>query len=251
MQKLCVIIPIYKEEITVNEELSIERTCDILSRRDIFFIAPFGIDENRYQHFLQKRNVRIKYFDPIFFKGICGYNKLMLNIHFYQEFSSYDYMLIAQPDAYILSGKDELDVFMSKEYQYWGAPWDPYLKIYCVDLKGIRLFGKLFKPVICKSGNGGFSLRHINSTIRLLNMKKITVKLWCNNYNEDGFFAYFGHSSELDWFNCPSEKEASHFALETNMKEILMSGQKVFAVHAWEKAFANYSELKPFIMPSD
>lgn len=245
---LCVVIPIYKTTLEEMEERSIERTCRILSKRDIFFVAPEGLQMDNYASFLNKKNVSVEYFAPKYFRGISGYNRLMLEKRFYERFTAYEYMLIAQPDAFILSNSDSIDEFMKKGYQYWGAPWKPYLKIYCLDIKGARHFGNILKPVICKSGNGGFSLRHIKATLELLKRRRITAKLWCNNYNEDGFYAYFGHSNEFDWFNCPSEEEAFDFALEAEMKSILSSGHQVFAVHAWEKMLpGGYEELKKFI----
>lgn len=248
MYDLCVIIPIYKVTPAEMEVRSMERTCEVLSGRDIYFVAPREMKTDNYERFLNKENVKIQFFDARFFKGISGYNRLMLEKRFYERFSAYDYMLIAQPDAFILSNSDRIDAFMRKGYQYWGAPWKPYLKIYCLDVKGARHFEKILRPVICKSGNGGFSLRHIKSTIELLKRRRITAKLWCNNYNEDGFYAYFGHSNEFDWFNCPSEEEASEFALEADMKFILSSGYQVFAVHAWEKMLpGGYEELKKYI----
>ena len=248
---LCVVIPIYKTTLEKMEECSIERTCEVLSRRDIFFVAPEGLQTDNYARFLNKENVKVEYFAPKFFRGISGYNIMMFEMRFYERFSAYDYMLIAQPDAYILSGRDELDAFMKKGYQYWGAPWNPPLIIYRFDFKGVRYLGKFLKPVICKSGNGGFSLRHIASTVKLLNKKRITAKLWCNNYNEDGFFAYFGHNSSMKWFNCPPLEDAASFALEADMKEALASGKDVFAVHAWEKMLGEYSNLKKYIRTLD
>ena len=251
MHELCVIIPVYKVTPTEMELRSIERTCEVLSGRDIYFVAPREMQTDNYDRFLNKENVSIQFFDARFFRGISGYNRLMLDKRFYQRFSAYTYMLIAQPDAYILSSRDQMDSFMEKGYHYWGAPWNPPLKIYRIDVKGVSFFGKFLKPVICKSGNGGFSLRHIHSTLALLKKRWITAKIWCHNFNEDGFFAYFGHSREYDWFHCPSVEEASAFALEVDMKSVLASGKKVFAVHAWEKMLDSYEELQKYIEPAE
>ena len=251
MKKLCVIIPIYKEVIPEVEKLSIERTCQVLAQRDVFFVAPEELQTDNYKFYLQRNNVGIKRFKARYFMGIRGYNKLMLEEFFYQEFATYDYMLIAQPDAFILSNEDKMDFFMSQGYQYWGAPWNPPLKIYRFDMKGARYFGNFLKPVVCKSGNGGFSLRQIAPTIRLLKEKKVTAKFWCKNYNEDGFFSYFGHSEKIGWFNCPSADEAAAFALEADMKEMLASGKNTFAVHAWKKMLGEYCNLEKYLMPME
>ncbi len=247
MKKLCVIIPVYKTELNAMEEESVFRTFQILASRDICFVAPEGLDITYYLNFFENREPNFVFLEKEFFEGIQGYNKLMLDPAFYNRFSNYEYMLIAQPDAYILSDIDEMDTFIEKGYSYWGAPWNPYLKVYRLDFKGARHFGFLLSPVVCKSGNGGFSLRHIQATIRLLTSKKFTVKTWCNNYNEDGFFAYFAHSKMHGWFTCPTESEAEKFALEADMKIKLSSGYKVFAVHAWEKMLSGFDELKKYI----
>ena len=155
MYDLCVVIPIYKITPAEMEVRSIERTCEILCGRDVYFVAPRGMNTDNYEIYLKRKNVKIQFFDTRFFEGISGYNRLMLDKRFYERFSAYEYMLIAQPDAFILSNRDRMDEFMGKGYQYWGAPWKPYLKIYCLDVKGARHFEKILRPVICKSGNGG------------------------------------------------------------------------------------------------
>ncbi len=247
MKDLCVIIPVYKERLTRDEELSVERTCNVLVLRDIYFVAPIGLPIEYYTRFTKQKNVRIEYFEMSYFKGIRGYNKLMLDLKFYYRFQAYQYMLIAQPDAFILSKVDKINSFMKLGYHYWGAPWSPYQKIYCFDIKGARFLGRLLCPIVCKSGNGGFSLRHIAATTRLLKRKRITSKLWCHNYNEDGFFSYFAHNKKYDWFRCPSVEEAARFAMEADMKEKLEQGCEVFAVHAWKKMLGDIQELEKYI----
>ena len=58
MYDLCVIIPIYKVAPVEMEVRSIERTCEVLSGRDIFFVAPKGLQTDNYDRFLNRENVK-------------------------------------------------------------------------------------------------------------------------------------------------------------------------------------------------
>ena len=245
MKKLCVIVPVYKDSFSSGEEMAIDRTVKVLRNRDIFFVAPNRLSVKYYQ--TRYNCVQIKRFANKYFKSVRTYNRLMLNCSFYATFKEYDYMLIAQPDAIILSSSDYMDFFMEKGFDYWGAPWQPALKISRFDLKGIHKLRKLVLPVICESGNGGFSLRKIDSTIRLLSKHWFTSRLWCHNFNEDGFFSYFAHSERCCEYSCPSREQAAKFALEVNMREELENGMKPYALHAWEKYMPDVESLTRYM----
>jgi hypothetical protein len=97
-------------------------------------------------------SVEVKEFKSSFFKGIDGYNKLLLSSKFYRVFDEYEYMLIYQTDAFVF--RDDLDHWCSLGYDYIGAPWFQGWGIPTPDGKIIGV------------GNGGFSLRRINSVLK-------------------------------------------------------------------------------------
>lgn len=155
---ICIVIPIYKETLNIFEMQSIEQCVKVLSDYSIHFVCPKGLNVDFYKEKFS-RIENFTYFDKHYFEDLKGYNRLMLNVHFYRAFEKYKYMLIHQTDCYVF--KDELVDWANKGFDYIGGIWfegfvgNPYL--------GSRLW---------QAGNGGLSLRKTGSVIRLLKSKK-------------------------------------------------------------------------------
>ncbi|MBP5609233.1 MAG: hypothetical protein J6X66_13335, partial [Lachnospiraceae bacterium] len=92
-----VLIPAYKSAFDIDEEACVKRYVKIFKNRDIVFTLPEHLNSSYYTQTFPE--VGQRRFDARFFKGIKGYNKLLLSEGFYRAFERYDYMLIAQPDA--------------------------------------------------------------------------------------------------------------------------------------------------------
>ncbi|MFV8342091.1 DUF5672 family protein [Flavobacterium sp. XS2P39] len=157
-KEICIVIPIYKKTLNSFEIQSVEQCIKVLSDYMIHFVCPKGLNVDFYKEkFIVIEN--FTYFDKHYFEDLSGYNRLMLNVHFYRTFDKYKYMLIYQTDCYVF--RDELLDWSNKGYDYIGGVWfegfvgNPYL--------GSKLW---------QTGNGGFSLRKIESIIRLLTSKK-------------------------------------------------------------------------------
>jgi hypothetical protein len=120
--KVCVIIPIYKSELNANELISLTQGLKMFKRYSISLIAPESLDITIYKSFTQDcSNLSFMKFDDKFFKGIKGYNSLLLSLHFIKKFIQYEFILIYQLDAFVF--KDELEYWCNLEYDYIGAPW--------------------------------------------------------------------------------------------------------------------------------
>ena len=113
-------------------------------------------------------------FDDAFFTDIHAYNTLMLSPEFYERFTAYRYILIAQLDTYIF--RDELQAWCARGYDYVGAPWivrdiyrHPLMRL-CSAIKKryCEATGKPNSQVTGnKVGNGGLSLRKVESHLRV------------------------------------------------------------------------------------
>ncbi|MCM1223311.1 MAG: hypothetical protein NC548_53550 [Lachnospiraceae bacterium] len=212
-----VVVPIYKAEINADEEKALASICDKLGGRDIFAVIPEGLDIGGILG--KYPNLKVKEYDPQFFKGIKGYNRLMTSPDFYASFSDYEYMLVAQLDAYIF--RDDLDRWMEKGYDYVGAPWLKK-KINCFppmswikkieDLNRRRkgLYSKI--GLYGKVGNGGLSLRKIESLRRVSEQKAEELSalnsIGPKGQPEDVFWA------RQDSFKYPAAMEALDFAFD-------------------------------------
>ncbi|WP_455639392.1 DUF5672 family protein [Parabacteroides sp.] len=252
--KNVVVIPVYKEQPTENELLSLRQCLRILGSHDIRLVAPEGLNLEVYRYTFEtfQQTMVVEMFQPSYFASINGYNKLMLSKCFYTRFSDWEYMLIYQLDAWVF--RDELDAWCEKGYDYIGAPW-------------MKLNGKLDEK---NCGNGGFSLRHIPAFIELFNH---TGRLWgykglacwyryrgplrkplfilmglfgyhnrLNDFtiggddNEDLFFATLKYKKGIS-FRIPFSREAMYFAFEESPAMLYKkTGNNLpFGCHAWEK----------------
>lgn len=177
--KVAVVIPYYKNDLTVSERDSLQACIQILGSYDIFLMTSESMD---LKEVIEKYPLlKAKRFEGRFFQDLRGYNKLMLSEHFYAQFRNYTYILIYQLDAFVF--KDELQMWASKGYDYIGAPWihageyaTPQgirtcrLKYLWYKLKDNRRgMEKYFSGQI---GNGGFSLRKVTKMLQITHLYK-------------------------------------------------------------------------------
>lgn len=268
--KFCIVIPVYKENPTTQEKGALIQCLSVFKSSSIYIITPEGLDLTNYT--LQTNHyIHIKHLHPLFFKGIEQYNRLLLSSFFYNQFISYDYILIYQLDAYVF--RDELDMWISKGYSYIGAPW-------------FKDFDKSeSSEMLWAVGNGGLSLRRVNDFLDVFNYKgkvfsfqflwkkyrsypfwkkclrfpKVVIQYYFKNdtahlydlfgENEDHFWSF--HASKLNPnFKIAPIEDALAFAFECNPQKMfeLNHQQLPFGVHAWEKYdkpfWDNYMQAK-------
>lgn len=256
--KVSIVIPIYREP-TIDELISLHRCCKVLSTYPMTIVAPEGMSLLTYDAIWQSYGLtfQAEYFDRTFFKNIAGYNRLMLSEEFYLRFEQYDFILIYQPDAYVF--EDQLEMWCAKGYDYIGAP----------------IVGKhtdiIYHPSLpMRVGNGGFSLRKVQTFLNFFRSKKhvfsskqiirninfwqkpytrfivwlLMLMGWNNTpksvackwqYNEDDFWSGILDNSNYA-LSKPSPLEALSFAFERFPKELFEITKKIpFGCHAWKK----------------
>ena len=262
INKIVIIIPIYRTDLTHNEEISIQQCFKILSRHKIIFICPSKLVGDVF--FAKYPSADVVDFEDSYFSAHARYNELMLTLKFYLKFQLYDYMLIYQTDCFVF--RDELDEWISKNYSYIGAPW-----VYNPKDENLVFTGV---------GNGGFSLRKISDMILVLksyknfyNLKQSILVDYrrCNSMpkaiipgtfkwlfwykfvfarrlnimSED--FLYYNASGKFAFFNVPPVDIALKFSFERAPERLFeMNNQTLpFACHAWEKYAKDF--YVPFI----
>jgi len=239
-----VIFPVYKK-IDEQEKKAIRQGIRMTAGFNHVFIAPesFVFDFS----FDEFTSVAIIRFDNSYFKGIKGYNRLMLSKEFYERFQNFEYVLIHQTDAYLF--KSELDYWCNSGYDYIGAPWlepekkfkSKWRKIFFETIQ--QLFYEKTENCIhyLKVGNGGLSLRKTSSFMEVLEKVPkipfyIYIKFLINSFNEDLFWGIMASKVKHD-FLIPDWHEALHFAIETKPSYAyqLNGNQLPFACHATDK----------------
>lgn len=151
--RCCIVIPTHKEYHSLSdfEKVSLSNTISKMQRYPIVFVLPDGITTEDY---IKIGINKFLFFDKKYFKNVESYCELMLSTEFYKLFSNYEYMLISQLDAYIFD--DKLEYFLNLNYDYIGS------------LHDINQGTRIYHPNVGHkliNGNGGFSLRKIDSFI--------------------------------------------------------------------------------------
>ncbi|MEY3501750.1 MAG: hypothetical protein RL308_3423 [Bacteroidota bacterium] len=264
MHPVAIVIPIYKNEISPFEAISLHQCFAVLGHYPIVFICPKKMELGSF-HQDYSNKAEFLFLDDDNFESIITYNRMMLSVWFYSHFINYKYILIYQLDCFVF--KDELMYWVGQGYSYIGAPW--------------FLGNSSDKDVneLIGVGNGGFSLRNIEDTIRVLksytkivsfkehfyrnrlSKKKFVLLRSLKHYlvsysfktihndtfiNEDKAFCSAG--KRFDYFNIPDVKTAIAFAFEKQPNKLyqLNNNQLPFGCHAWYREDFPYEGNKEF-----
>lgn len=224
-----VLIPIYQPQLSPLENFSVRLSLAALAGRHIVFIGPEGLNLAYYrEHFPA---IGFKPYPADYFASIPGYNRLLLNPTFYEEFAAHEFMLILQTDAVIL--RDALDHWCAQPYDYVGAPWPDGVELF-VNLG--RFEGDRGRRVRAMVGNGGLSLRRTAKHAALLREFPEAADYFNRSgSSEDLFFSLMGALSGD--FVIPNEITASRFSLELKPSYYVAvnGGQPPMGGHAWWK----------------
>jgi len=142
---------------TEEEEISLLHLNHHLGQFDRFFIIP----ENQN---IDVSGFNLMRFSTEFFGSVHANRKLMFRKAFYEAFTSYKYILIYHLDALVFS--NQLVRWCEAGFDYIAPPW--------IQHPDAPYFGN--PEYEGKVGNGGFSLRRVQSFLAVLNSQK----LWRN-----------------------------------------------------------------------
>lgn len=265
--RIAIAIPVYKAVPTADELLSLRQCISVLGSHQLFLVCPEGLDTSAYDEAQEQQQTQGRTaadrlqrltFAPCYFESIDGYNRLMMEHHFYKRFSDYDYMLVYQLDAWVFT--DELAIWCQRGYDYVGAPW---FELNHTHEEGYELW--------CV-GNGGLSLRKVSTFLRVTRLRPFSKVKSCRQVfsqeyhsphdlghclvrclgpligtnsirhlqkrlQEDFYFCYGLKGSDHE-LHIPTPAEAALFAFECSPKylyEEVTHGRLPFGCHAWRK----------------
>lgn len=233
-QKIIIIVPIYKVNLSNTEKISLQQLSSILGYYPIVFVAPNSLKFDYADVCYDSGLWMVERFPDDYFESTESYSKMMLSEEFYYRFSAYEYMFIYQLDGFVFS--DKLLYFCSLGYDYIGAP--------------VSRKVEEWKRIGARIGNGGVSLRKIDSVLAVLKIKKTLhftpkIKEDIEKY-EDLFFGFCGVNDNIK-FSVPTVDLAMSFSIENEIKGFYKNGMKKipFCCHAWNKK--HFYEWCPYI----
>jgi hypothetical protein len=148
---LLILIPVYKEveKLSSLEKKSIKNTLlKFKESHSVGLLKSSLIINKSYNDFFEYQFLDFEF--P--FSTWGEYNALLKDVYFYKNLYPYKYLLIVQTDAYVFS----TDLSEFYQYDYVGAPWER----------------NSLKYINGRVGNGGFSLRNIETVTSVLQSKK-------------------------------------------------------------------------------
>lgn len=245
-EEVAVVVPIYRDHLDEYERMSLRSIVDRLGGYPLVFVKPQSLRLAEVGKAFPQ--LREENFPDSCFTNIHAYNTLMLSTEFYERFSGYTYILIAQLDTYIF--RDELSQWCARGYDYVGAPWivrriyaNPFMRL-CSKIKKAYcdITGKPNSQITGnKVGNGGLSLRRVDAHIRATRQLKPLVDEYLSHerhhlFNEDVFFAVEPNRHGLH-FSYPDCMEALKFSFDTHPAYCynLLGRTLPFGCHGWSK----------------
>lgn len=223
MEKNVIIaIPYYTNDISEPEKISLMQIGKVFANRKIVLIIPQSLEISDDDFMFQHEVIRV---EDECLSSRETYNKLMLSRDFYSLFVEYKYVLICQLDVLVFY--DNLDYFIEQGYDYYGAPW----------LSGIPSC-EWIDYTVKYVGNGGFSLRNVQSTIEALRQLSDKRIPW-----EDYFFS----SLDSKGYKIAPLDMALKFAFEWDISRCLdlNNNELPMAIHAWWRF--DYNSIKCFV----
>ncbi|MES2653896.1 MAG: DUF5672 family protein [Bacteroidota bacterium] len=220
MKSCVVVFPLYKNPDPL-ELLFLENGIRLTKGFKQVLVAPEGLLIDSSFGLLEQ--LEVKRFSKHYFEGIRGYNQLLLSRGFYTTFALFDYILIHQADVFLF--KDELASWCEKNYDYIGAPWfrpDRLNRGFLFNLlQTVKLAfkkNKVYANRCNKVGNGGLSLRKVNTALKVLDtVPQSLLKQYTHaegpEFNEDIFWSLVA-PTVLQSYIVPEMSEAMQFAIE-------------------------------------
>ena len=216
-----IVVPVYKEQINDYEMISLRQLRRVLGHYPICFVAPNSLilDYDGLE-----AGIRREVWNPEYFTSMEAYSRLLMSREFYDRFSNYEYIFIYQLDGFVFS--DKLREFCQIGYDYIGSP----------------IPRSLWPGMPQCVGNGGVSLRRVQSMLKLLSRhdviqmpKELGNRRYC--MAEDAILSYWLASDKV--YRIPSTKVAADFALDQDIQHRfskLSDKNLPFACHGWQRA---------------
>jgi hypothetical protein len=142
---VAVVIPHHADRLTPNEEVSLRHLDSFVAGYDTHLVVPEGST-------LRVPGAGLCVLSKEFFVNHRAHQRLMLSRSLYEPFAAYEFVLVYHLDSLVL--RPALETWCDRGWDYVGAPWLRREADGALVLKGV--------------GNGGFSLRRVESCLRVL-----------------------------------------------------------------------------------
>jgi hypothetical protein len=228
---VAVVVPAQSLELGAGANQSLRHLQTYASDYDAFAVLPKGLQGTI-------AGLPAKRFATSAFRSTNRYSRLLVSDEFYATFSEYEYVLVHQLDCLLFS--DQLAEWCQRGYDYVGAPWTRRTPAGEWCFTGV--------------GNGGLSLRRVESCRRVLAARKRSLLAKARDAlrnpwpYEDKFWSL--EAPRLDpSFRIPPPEVAVAFAFETEPRFCFdANGRRLpFGCHRWTTYDPDF--WRPHLLP--
>jgi len=229
-----IVTPTHKDSLSPIEIRRLNLTLKSNPNSRHIFVTPIGMSCTNLLSVFPDSSILSK--PSRYFTSVNAYNSLMLSIDFYMDFHSYDYILIAQTDAFVVR---DITPLATLGYPYIGASWNPSFKLTPISRRIFvnREFPKRIKTFELQGGNGGLSLRDVRAMLDVLNQSSNIKESHSflhestRRINEDLALSYLCNKFG---YRMPSRETMDSIFVETNSAETYEKNS-VFGFHGLAK----------------
>jgi hypothetical protein len=206
-----VVVPIYRAVLTSDEQISLQSIRKAFSADKICFVVPLTLNLSK----VLGNDESTERFDDEFFAGIAGYNRLLTSAAFYERFAAFSHILICQLDCLVF--RDELEHWAAQGHDYIAAPW--FMEFLEKPEKGLW-----------RVGNGGFSLRNVQSFLRIL--RKQVPK-----------GSFYPHCGSNPWEPNLPEQDADRYRWRTLRHRLLNPLGELVSIEQETRSYRHHEDL--------
>lgn len=245
-ERLTVAVPVYRSVLDEHERTSLASAFRVLGHHHLVMVKPEGLDTGPLERTFPFAGAET--FAPEYFRSIQGYNRLLLSTPFYERFLPSEYLLVCQLDVFLF--RDDLAAWVARGYDYVGAPWlsgsAASLALHWLTWQVTRRLpggADRIHPYETRNqvGNGGFSLRRVETHHRLSRVLAARVDHYLANagthhFHEDVFWS-LEPGRQGQPHRTPPVEEALAFAFDVNPERLYArAGRRLpMAAHGWYK----------------
>lgn len=231
VKSIALITPTHKSNLDELELRRLHISLALNSQFPHYFVVPETLDCKSLES--QFPNSKFMFFIPDYFRSVQSYNQLLLSEEFYLAFESYVNVVILQTDAFL---RKNIRPILTLGYDYIGAPWQrPFsVSIHKNEFHPNNRRHALKSRVKVQVGNGGLSIRNVESMIKAIRFAKsrpYAPNILSGGHNEDLVLSYL---STICNFNVPDVKTAAGIFTE-NYWHPQIQIDSIFGFHALEK----------------
>ncbi len=165
---VAIVVPMFNRvELTPEEEISKKHLIHHLNKYDKYMLVPKSLE-------IDIPGFKNVYLNKKYFGSLQAHANLLLSDYFYNLFRNYEFIFIYHLDSLVFS--DQLVEWCEQGFDYIGAPW--------IKHKDAPYAGD--KDFEGKVGNGGFSLRRVDSFLKMFNSPQLfkdPEEYWQNYYS--------------------------------------------------------------------